>query len=193
MNAQDEHLSVLITSLDDYQAAAIRTAANLEPGEPSTIITMALGLSGEAGEAAEIIKKWFAHGHELDHPALKKELGDILWYLAGQAHANGWTLSEIASANIAKLRARYPDGFSTAESLKRCACGHHRTDHDHSIELTAPCETGGTHSPTTNEHNDAWCSKCGERLLLPRTAGYDRTNPPCTQCECDNYTERTVA
>ena len=38
----------------------------------------------------------------------------------------------------------------------------------------AGCEQGGRHRPTRNEHADAWCSKCGERLLLPFAAGWRR-------------------
>jgi len=127
MNANDETANVFITSLDDYQAAAMRTAALGSPHEQ--LLTAALGLAGEAGEAAEIVKKWYAHGHDLDDVALRKELGDVMWYLALYGNALSMALSEIASANIAKLRARYPQGFSTAESLKRCECGHHLDDH----------------------------------------------------------------
>lgn len=134
MNANDEKTAVFITSLDDYQAAAASTASALDKYDRDSITTMALGLTGEAGEAAEIVKKWFAHGHDLDIVALKKELGDILWYIAGMATVNGWTLSEVASANIAKLRARYPEGFTTEQSQKRCECGHHQDDHSPSNE-----------------------------------------------------------
>lgn len=121
--------NVLITDFDDYQAEAMRTAAFADTTR-DTLATAALGLTGEAGEAAEIVKKWFAHGHELDHVALRKELGDVLWYIALACAATGIHMSEIASANIAKLRARYPEGFSTTESQKRCVCGHHQDDHD---------------------------------------------------------------
>lgn len=121
--------NVFVDSLDDYQAEARKTAAALPDGHDARILSV-LGLVGEAGEAAEIVKKWYGQGHELDTEALKKELGDILWYLAAAASANGWSLSVIASWNIAKLRARYPEGFSTTESQKRCECGHHEDDHE---------------------------------------------------------------
>lgn len=118
MNAQDNHQAVFISHFDDYQAEARRTAASL-PDDRLPILVAALGLTGEAGEAAEIVKKWYGHDHELDRDALQKELGDVLWYIAALASINGWPLSEVASANIAKLRARYPDGFSSEASINR--------------------------------------------------------------------------
>ena len=66
-----------------------------------------------------MVKKWLAQGHELDKAHLAKELGDIAWYLAETATALGLTLEEILQANIDKLKARYPEGFSTEKSLHR--------------------------------------------------------------------------
>jgi NTP pyrophosphatase (non-canonical NTP hydrolase) len=76
----------------------------------------ALGLTGEAGEVADLLKKGFGHGHGVDREKLQKELGDVLWYLAVLADSFGLTLSEVARANVAKLRARYPTGFSIEAS-----------------------------------------------------------------------------
>lgn len=50
---------------------------------------------------------------------LKKELGDVLWFVAEVATAFGWNLDEIAKMNIEKLEARYPNGFETEKSLHR--------------------------------------------------------------------------
>lgn len=78
-----------------------------------------LGLNGEAGEIADHVKKAVFHGHTLDHVALAKELGDILWYVAQAATASGFGLDEIAAMNIEKLRKRYPEGFSSEASINR--------------------------------------------------------------------------
>ena len=104
--------------LDEYQELALRTAGHRE-SERRLLTYTALGLTGESGEVAEIIKKAFYHGHALDKDALHKELGDVLWYLAVMADGLGFRLGEIASANIAKLRARYPEGFSEQRSIHR--------------------------------------------------------------------------
>ena len=83
------------------------------------LINSVMGLCGESGEAIDVVKKWFAHGHELDRDHLKKELGDIAWYLAEAATALDLTLEEILEANIDKLRKRYPEGFETKRSIDR--------------------------------------------------------------------------
>jgi NTP pyrophosphatase (non-canonical NTP hydrolase) len=103
---------------DEYQELALRTAGHREDYEKVLTYT-ALGLTGESGEVAEIIKKTFYHGHALDRDALRKELGDVLWYLAVMAHGLGLSLDQIARENIEKLRARYPNGFSEVRSLNR--------------------------------------------------------------------------
>lgn len=105
-------------NLDEYQQLALRTAGHREDTEKVLTYT-ALGLTGESGEVAEMIKKAFYHGHPLDRKALSKELGDVLWYLAVMADGLELSLAQIASENIEKLRARYPDGFSEEHSLDR--------------------------------------------------------------------------
>jgi len=78
-----------------------------------------MGLCGESGEAIDIVKKWMAHGHELDKDHLAKELGDIAWYLAETAYALDISLEEILRGNLDKLKRRYPEGFDTDRSVNR--------------------------------------------------------------------------
>lgn len=104
--------------LNEYQRLALRTAGN-HGDLAKTLMYTALGLNGEAGETAELIKKAFFHGHELDRDALKKELGDVLWYLAVMADALDMPLEDIARHNIDKLARRYPQGFSRERSRNR--------------------------------------------------------------------------
>ncbi len=102
---------------DDYQAEAMRTAPG--PHDEKQLAVFALGVAGEAGEVAELIKKHIGHGHLLDREKLCKELGDVAWYVAVLAQVCGIPLSEVASKNVAKLRARYPEGFSEQASQNR--------------------------------------------------------------------------
>ena len=53
---------------------------------------------------------------------LKKELGDICWYIAETATALDLSLEDIMAANIEKLRKRYPEGFSSKASIHRERC-----------------------------------------------------------------------
>lgn len=102
-------------NFDEYQQEAIRTArAYLDP--QAGALVAALGLNTEAGEAGELVKKWIGHSHTIETDKLKKELGDVLWYMATLANHYGINLSEVARANVEKLRARYPQGFTVAES-----------------------------------------------------------------------------
>lgn len=78
-----------------------------------------LGLAGEAGEFADMMKKVHGHGHTFDKPKAAKELGDVLWYLSVLADSIGYKMSEIANMNIEKLKARYKHGFTIEESKHR--------------------------------------------------------------------------
>jgi NTP pyrophosphatase (non-canonical NTP hydrolase) len=110
----------------DYQTAALATANRHEfPTQPTVtqlrLVNWALGLAGESGELADHIKKHVYHGHALDIDYVVKELGDIRWYQAVMAHDVGWTAEDIDRANIAKLRDRYPEGFSSERSINRAS------------------------------------------------------------------------
>ena len=78
-----------------------------------------LGLNGETGELTDIFKKYFYHGHDLDVIHAKLEIGDVLYYLCALCNELGIDFSEICYANMDKLNARYPEGFSTEKSLNR--------------------------------------------------------------------------
>ena len=103
---------------NDYQRQAMKTL-NSKLSRQEILINGVMGLCGESGEAVDIVKKHLFHGHPLDREALKKELGDIAWYLAETAYALDISLEEILSTNIAKLKQRYPEGFSVSASLNR--------------------------------------------------------------------------
>lgn len=104
--------------LNHYQELANRSAGAGGEGQQRLIVS-ALGLAGEAGEFANMVKKMTAHGHPFDPDALKDELGDVLWYLAEAATSAGLELNEIGWQNVEKLIERYPEGFSEEDSLNR--------------------------------------------------------------------------
>lgn len=72
----------------------------------------------EIGEIHGLYQKTY-QGHELHSSHVKKELGDLLWFIAEYCTACGWQLEDVAQMNIDKLRARYPEGFDTERSLHR--------------------------------------------------------------------------
>lgn len=103
--------------MNEYQKLSSRTFPNGSIRD--NLSNYALGLTGESGEVADAIKKTIYHGHQLDVDEIKKELGDVLHYVAGLADFLGLTLEEIAFGNIEKLKARYPNGFSEKDSINR--------------------------------------------------------------------------
>ena len=108
-------------TINEYQIEAMRTASGVNYENHGMLINAALGLCGESGEVADIIKKAMFQGHELDVEHVAKELGDVAWYLAVGARAIGYDLETIMQMNVEKLRARYPNGFSTDRSQHRKA------------------------------------------------------------------------
>jgi NTP pyrophosphatase (non-canonical NTP hydrolase) len=112
------------TMLDTYQRWAF-TKVNAEAvyAVPrGLLLNAALGLTGEAGEFADTIKKIVFHNHPVDSEsthALALELGDILWYVALAASGIGYPLDAIRALNVKKLNTRYPNGFDAARSIHR--------------------------------------------------------------------------
>lgn len=109
--------------LDEYQRLAGRTAMYPGRGGDTIAAYPALGLAGEAGEVCEQIKKAMRDDHGKLTPqrrsALKKELGDVLWYLAALAHEMDFSLSEVARANLDKLADRRARGVLGGEGDER--------------------------------------------------------------------------
>ncbi len=102
----------------DYAIMATRIA-ELEAGGTNTsqLLTAALGLSAEAGEFTEVVKKIVFQGKPYNEDNvfhMKRELGDICWYLAQAFMALDTNFDEILDMNIEKLSARYPDGTFNA-------------------------------------------------------------------------------
>jgi NTP pyrophosphatase (non-canonical NTP hydrolase) len=101
-------------TLNNYQKLAMRTAFEI-PDKNTELTYSALAIVGEAGELADLIKKVVFHGKPMNpanHHKMVLEAGDVLWGLARLAKALGTTLEEIGTLNIAKLKERYPDGYS---------------------------------------------------------------------------------
>lgn len=100
-------------NLNDYQVAALRTAAPKD--KKNEVFHLILGLSGEAGEIAEKAKKIVrdkdSDFSQLDMDDLTKELGDVLWYVAVLADHFAIPLEEVGMKNIAKLADRQKRGL----------------------------------------------------------------------------------
>lgn len=99
-------------TMDEYQALAMETAVY---NDDHSILYPALKLAGESGEVAEKVgKRLRDHNGDFDdttwRESMKKELGDVLWYIAALAHDLGYSLEDVAETNLSKLASRLERG-----------------------------------------------------------------------------------
>lgn len=109
-------------TLNQYQKDASRTMAGTEQSHANLAIA-GLGLTGEAGEVADLLKKVVGHGHPMERDKLITELGDVMWYCGMLATLLDVPLEVVAQKNIEKLKKRYPYGFDPQRSLSRIEDG----------------------------------------------------------------------
>jgi NTP pyrophosphatase (non-canonical NTP hydrolase) len=108
-------------SFEEYQTEVMRTCGTHQYWD--TIAMASIGLAGETGECCDLVKKELFHNHLQNKEAMKKELGDALWYLTVLCDAYDLTLDEVVQANIEKLQKRYPSGFDAERSKNRATLG----------------------------------------------------------------------
>ena len=116
-----------VTSLPSTDLAALLSRiTNLDIEQDADVprlLTAALGLTAESGEFTEVVKKIILQGKPYNEENvfhMKRELGDICWYLAQACMALDTTFDEIIEMNVDKLKARYPGGeFDVHKSENR--------------------------------------------------------------------------
>jgi NTP pyrophosphatase (non-canonical NTP hydrolase) len=104
-------------SLSEYQDLAMRTAKPLSTRD--NLVHAVMGLSGEAGEFADCIKKSLIYGQPLNHANAMEELGDILWFVALACKTLEVPMTHVAQMNVDKLATRYPEKYSDALAAQR--------------------------------------------------------------------------
>ena len=102
---------------NEYQKLAARTI-NKRLSWAEKAMHALHGMAGEVGEIHGIYQKGY-QGHEIDTSHVKKELGDLLWFIAEYCTALNVTLEDVMRMNIDKLKGRYPEGFDPERSLNR--------------------------------------------------------------------------
>lgn len=108
-------------NFEEYQKESLRTA--IYPNKGKNFIYPTLGLAGESGEVAEKIKKVIRDKEgmldDTVREEIKKELGDVLWYVAQIATELNLSLDEIATANLKKLLSRLERGVISGNGDNR--------------------------------------------------------------------------
>lgn len=79
--------------------------------EVGPALIFGLGLAGESGEVADIIKKQYGYGRKLNLEHLSEELGDVMWYVANICTTYGLKLDDVLEQNVQKLRERYKEMY----------------------------------------------------------------------------------
>lgn len=115
-------------TLNEYQDLAARTI-NKGLSESQIMMHALHEIASECGEIHGHFQKLY-QGHPIDGNDLIQEVGDLLWGIAEFCTAEGWTLEDVAQANIYKLKRRYPDGFSADRSVNREENEQANTDDD---------------------------------------------------------------
>ena len=97
----------------DYSAFDKRTYELTKDIPVERLLTAALGICAEGGEFTEVVKKIVFQGKPINEENIfhmKRELGDICWYLAQACMALDTSFDEVIEMNVDKLKARYPGG-----------------------------------------------------------------------------------
>jgi NTP pyrophosphatase (non-canonical NTP hydrolase) len=106
--------AVTSTPSKEYEAFIYRLQELEGQGFPTErLLTAAVGMSAEAGEFTEVVKKIVFQGKSVNEENLfhlKRELGDIMWYVAQACIGLNISLDEVLAMNVEKLSARYPEG-----------------------------------------------------------------------------------
>lgn len=108
----------------EYLTLTDRTCKHLAEGQHIDtnmydLLHATLGISGEAGELLDAVKKTFIYNKPLDVVNAKEELGDLLWYIALACRTLNVTFEEIMQMNIDKLSKRYPEKYTDIDAIAR--------------------------------------------------------------------------
>lgn len=107
----------------EYQKQALNTLSDQFHFSPDKencdLLHAAIGICTEGGEFLDALKKSMFYGKPLDKVNLREEIGDLMWYIAIACEALGTTIEEECQVNINKLRARYPDKFTSNDAINR--------------------------------------------------------------------------
>lgn len=104
--------------IKDFQQLSKRTLNN-DLSRKEQMANMVIGMYGETGEVADIIKKHLYQYHSLDTGHLIEEIGDVMFYISNLCNLFNIDIEHCLEANIEKLKKRYPEGFEAERSINR--------------------------------------------------------------------------
>lgn len=136
--------------------------------DESRLLHGAMGISTEAGEILDNMKKHIFYGEPIDYNNLREEIGDILWYMGIMIDTTGQSFLQIMGDNLEKLKKRFPDGFTDKKAQNR-DIKHELShfEHDTFVASKCPkCDKDAQMIITTDEETSRYrvsvsCPECG--------------------------------
>jgi len=112
-------MSMLSSFEDSVKRTSKSNPTKEVDGQELDLLHFTLGVSGEAGELVDAVKKHMFYNQKLDTENVKEELGDLMFYIVAICQTLNVSLSEIMKDNVSKLKTRYPDGYSDEHAKTR--------------------------------------------------------------------------
>lgn len=105
----------------EYINNAVKTKSDLNyiNQVDADVLHAALGISTESAELLDAIKKKMFYNKPIDYVNCDEEIGDLLWYIAIYLNAREISFEQVMKQNIAKLKSRYPDKFTSENAINR--------------------------------------------------------------------------
>lgn len=103
----------------DIYPGFVKTLVVNQSADLEGYLHAAVGISTEAGEVLDIIKKTWAFNKPMDRLKLQHEMGDLLFYMQFMCNVMELSLDELADSNMSKLKKRYPEGYTDKAAQER--------------------------------------------------------------------------
>lgn len=109
-----------VTNFEEYQEFVWKLASDVSKSDfEHQLGTAGLGLAGESGEVADLIKKVLFQGKKFDKEKFIDELSDVMWYMSFAASVAGVTMEDVMQVNVKKLSDRYKSGKFTQKEFEK--------------------------------------------------------------------------
>lgn len=161
----------------DYVVEATRTESNnfmeiLDRMSEHQIIRLThagMGMTTEAGEFIDVLKKYAFYGKPIDKANLVEELGDLMWYIGIACSVLGVSVEKVMELNIGKLRKRYPEKF-TNDNAKNRSVDNEMSDIRREVLGDKPSASCNNCARIRNIEGTAICSLHG-KIEFPSNSG----------------------
>ena len=158
-------------TLKEYQEFASKGILPVGQGKNGAI-HFALGLAGETGEVCDIIKKREFHGRNIPVDAIKKELGDTMWYVANLCNTFHFSIEDVIDDNVQKLTKRYGDVYQSSSEETQAMTSLAPTNKI----VCSECGSYDVNYTSAGPHIKAVCKHCGTFIKFVSKKEFEKMN-----------------